>query len=95
MHADIWPDRIDLHIDISEANSLPQKAWDPLLNDLKAEPVPSLTPGGERKAVIGELNRRIHVIVYRTAAMSDEEISRVLAKYRIRASVRSEKSGPT
>jgi hypothetical protein len=95
MHADIWPHRIDIHVDISEANSLSQQAWDPLLNDLKAESVPPLTPAGERTAVIGEPDGRMHVIVYRTTPMSDEEVTRVLAKYRIRASVRSEESGPT
>ena len=95
MHADISPHRIDIHIDISQANSLPREAWGRLLDDLKAEHVPSFTPVGERKAVIAEPDGRIHVIVYRTTPMSDEEITRVLAKYRIRASVRSEGSRPT
>jgi hypothetical protein len=94
MHADIWPDRIEIHIDILETNSLRQEEWDPLFNDLKAEHVPSLTPVGERKAVTGGLDCRIDVTVYRTALMSDEEITRILAKYRIRPNVRSEKSGP-
>jgi hypothetical protein len=33
MHADIWTHRID----ILGANSLPQDAWGPLLNDLKEQ----------------------------------------------------------
>jgi len=95
MFADIWPDRIEIHIDILETNSLRQEEWGPLFDDLKAEPVPSLTPVGERKAVTGGLDHRIDVTVYRTVPMSDEEIARILAKYRIRANVCSEKSGPT
>ena len=94
MHADIWPDRIAISIDILEANSLRQEELQSLLTDLKAEHVPSFTPVGERVAVTAGLDHRIDVTVYRTAPMSDEEITTILAKYRIRPNPRSEKSSP-
>ncbi|MGA3328691.1 MAG: hypothetical protein ABSF45_29940 [Terriglobia bacterium] len=94
MYADIWPDRIVIHADILEPNSLRQEEWAPLLTDLKAEHVPSFTPVGERIAVTAGLDHRVDVTVYRTAPMSDEEITAILAKYRIRPNVRSEESSP-
>ena len=94
MNADIWPDRIEIRGDILETNSLRQEEWGPLFDDLKAEHVPSLTPVGERMAVTGGLDHRINVTVRRTALMSDQEITRILAKYRIPANMCSDKFGP-
>lgn len=94
MYADIWPDRIDIRVNLLETNPLPQEAWGLLLNDLKAKHVPSFTPLGERIAVTGGVDYRIYVTVHRTALMSDEEITRILTKYRIRANIPSDKSGP-
>lgn len=83
MHATIWPHRID----ILGTNSFAKDAWEPLLNDLKAEHVPSATPIGKRMAVTIGPNGRVDAFVYRTTPMPDEEVIRILAKHGIPATI--------
>jgi hypothetical protein len=83
MRATILPHRID----ILGANSLPKQEWEPLLNDLKAVHVPSATPVGKRMAVTLGPSGRTNAFVYRTTAISDDEVVRILAKYSIAASI--------
>jgi hypothetical protein len=85
MHATVWPNRID----ILGASGLAKNAWEPLLDDLKAEHVPGLTPTGKRLSAVISPNGRSDVFIYRTAAVSDEETLRVLGKYGIEASLGS------
>jgi hypothetical protein len=82
MEANIWPHRID----ILGAN-LPKEAWEPLLNELRAEHVPSLTPTGKRLSVFVSPKGRVDAVIYRTAPMPDEEIARILEKRGIPASI--------
>ena len=90
MRATIWPHRID----ILGANSLAQWGWEPLLNDLKAEHVPSATPVGKRMAVTLGPSGRTDAFIYRTTPIPDDQVIRILAKYGIDASVGVE-SAPT
>jgi hypothetical protein len=83
MRAVIWPHRID----ILGAQFVPREAWDPLLNDLRAEHVPSYTPTGKRLAVFGSRDGQINAFVYRTAPLRDEDVIKVLAKHGISASI--------
>jgi hypothetical protein len=87
MHATFWKHRID----IFDAGSLPKQAWEPLLDELKAEHVPSATPIGKRMAVASGSSEGIYTaFIYRTMAIPDEELARILDKYGIPASVGSE-----
>lgn len=90
MRATIWPHRID----ILGANSLAQRGWEPLLNDLKAEHVASATPVGKRMAVTLGPSGRTDAFIYRTTPIADDQVIRILAKYGIAASVGVE-SAPT
>lgn len=87
MHAVVWKHRID----IFGAQALPKDKWDPLLNELKAEHVPSATPPGKRAAVVGGPGGQTDAFVYRTADMADEEVIRILDKYGITAKIGAEK----
>lgn len=87
MHATIWKDRID----ILGSESLPKEKWEPLLDELKAEHVPSFTPVGKRMAIC-VTSGRTDCFIYRTTDMSDEEIIRILRNYGIPASIGSEKA---
>ena len=87
MDAFVWPHRID----ILGANSLAQQQWEPLLNELKAEHVPSATPVGKRMAVVLGPDGRTDAFVYRTAPMPDDEVVCILAKYGIVARIGVEK----
>jgi hypothetical protein len=86
MHATIWQNRID----ILGAESLPKEKWVPLLDELKAEHVPSATPVGKRMAIFATPSGRTDAFIYRTTDMADEEIIRILGKYGIPAGVGSE-----
>jgi hypothetical protein len=86
MQATIWAHRID----ILGANSLPKKMWEPLLNELKAEHVPSATPVGKRMAATLGPNGRTDAFIYRTVAVADEEVVQILGKYGIPASIAPE-----
>ncbi|MGH9711762.1 MAG: hypothetical protein ACRD5M_00475 [Candidatus Acidiferrales bacterium] len=91
MRATIWPHRID----ILGANWLPQQAWEPLLNDLKAEHVPSATPVGKRMAVTLGPNGRTDAFVYRTTPIADAKVVRILQKYGIASSIGVENAPST
>lgn len=87
MHATVSQHRIE----ILDAGSLPKQAWDPLLDELKAEHVPSATTVGKRMAVVpGPSGGMYAAFIYRTTAIPDEELIRILKKYGIPASVGSE-----
>jgi hypothetical protein len=79
-----------VRIDIFGVESLPRERWEPLLDELKAEHVPSATPAGKRHAIFPTASGRTDAFVYRTTDMADEEIIRILEKYGIPASVGSE-----
>lgn len=83
MRATIRPERID----ILGASGLPSSKWDTLLDDLKAEQVPGLTPTGKRVSAVVGPSGRIDAFIYRTATMLDAEIIRILAAYGIEATV--------
>lgn len=78
MRAIVWRHRID----ILGSESLPKEKWDPLLDDLKAEHVPSVTPTGKRVAIVSS-SAGVDAFVYRTANMTDDEIVRILDTYGI------------
>ncbi len=88
MHAVVWPNCID----IFGAGALSQETWERLLDELKAEHVPSLTPTGTRMSVGQTAKGQTNVTVYRTAAMLGQEIIRILERYGIEARVGSGKS---
>jgi len=90
MRATIWPDRID----ILGADSLPRQKWEPLLNDLKAVHVPSVTAVGKRMAVTVGRSGRTDASVYRSTPIPDNEVIRILAKYGITASIGVENGPP-
>jgi hypothetical protein len=65
-----------------------------MLDELKAEHVPSATPVGKRMAVAPGLGIGMYTaFIYRTTAVQDEELVRILEKYGIPASVGSATSG--
>lgn len=86
MRAIIHPNRID----ILGCQGLAKDAWEPLLNELKAEHVPEATPEGKRMAVFGRPNGTTDAFIYRTSDQSEPEIEQILAKYGI--SVEKKKS---
>jgi hypothetical protein len=86
MHATVRPNRID----ILGAGAVAKGVWEPLLNELKAEHVPSLTPTGKRMSVVLSPNGRLDAFIYRTNAMPETRVIRILGKYGIQASVGSE-----
>lgn len=87
MEATIWPDRID----ILGAGALPNELWKPLLDDLKAEHVPGLTPTGKRMSVVVSPTGGTDAFIYRTASIPDDEVIRILSNYGIPGSIGSEK----
>jgi hypothetical protein len=64
-----------------------EEAWTPLLDDLKAEHVPGVTPAGKRMTMVVEEGGRIVAFIYRTAPLRDEEVVRILAKHGIPANL--------
>jgi hypothetical protein len=93
MKATVWPHRID----ILEADSLPRETWEPLLNDLKAEPIPGFTPSGKRVALSAARAPRggTDAFIYRSTNMSDDEVIRILGTYGIAATVGAGDASPT
>lgn len=87
MNAIVWHHRIDIH-----GATLLQEQWDRLLDELKAEHVPSLTPVGKRMAVVLAPTGRIDAFIFRTQSIPDEEILQILSKHGIEASIGAEKS---
>jgi len=81
MHAIVRPSRID----IEGANAVEAEVWQPMLDELKAEHVPGLTPTGKRMMVAVGPSGRINGFIYRTTAMADEDVVRILRKYGIDA----------
>jgi len=65
--------------------SLPKESWEPLLDELKAEHVPSLMQQGKRSSVVVGPTGRVDAFIYRTTPMPDEEVVRILGKHGIRA----------
>jgi hypothetical protein len=86
MKAEVLPNRID----ILGASALRREAWEPLLNRLKAEHVPSFTPTGKRMCVVVGPTGRLDAFIYRTAIMSDKEVVHILKENGIPADI-----GPT
>ncbi len=90
MRAVIWKHRID----ILRADQLPNEKWDGLLDELKAEHVPSATPIGKRLAVVGVSAGGTVAFIYRTSDMPDEQVVEILRKHGIPASIGSEDAAP-
>ena len=88
MHATVWPNRID----ILGASAAGREVWEHLLDELKAEHVPALTPTGKRMSLALNPNGRLDAFIYRTTAMPDAKVIRILGKYGIQASVSSEQA---
>jgi len=88
MDATVWHDRID----IFGAGTLRKETWERLLDELKAELVPSFRLTGKRMFVDESAKGRTNAIVYRTGAIPDQKIIRILARYGIDASVGPEES---
>ncbi|TAN23070.1 MAG: hypothetical protein EPN33_06150 [Acidobacteria bacterium] len=74
----------ETRIDILGAHRLPKQAWEPLLDDLKAEYVPGATPDGKRRAVFAAPDGGFDAFIYRMSGQADSEIVGILAKYGIR-----------
>lgn len=91
MQAIVWHHRID----ILRANSVPKEVWESLLNELKAEHVPSFTPVGKRMAAAVGPTGRVDAFVYRTAPIADDEVIHILAKYGIAARIGVENAPST
>lgn len=89
MYAIIRPTRID----IEGANAVAAEVWQPMLDELKAEHVPGLTPAGKRMMVAVSPSGRMDGFIYRTTAMADEDVVQILRKYGIDASAVSDLAG--
>jgi len=59
------------------------------LNELKAEHMPGLNPTGKRMTAAVGATGRMDALIYRTGS-TNEEVTRVLAKYGIEASTEAE-----
>jgi len=70
MHAIVRPSRID----IEGANAVAAEVWQPMLDELKAEHVPGLTPTGKRMMVAVGPSGRMDGFIYRTTVMADEDV---------------------
>jgi hypothetical protein len=84
MHAIVRPHRID----ISGRNDLARTSWTAMLDELKAEHVPSQTPIGERMLVIHGA-----IFIFRINDlfdMPDAEVVRILERYGIEANIDAE-----
>jgi hypothetical protein len=90
MRAVVWPHRIDFLGARAEGGGF---SWEPLLDDLKAEHVASVTPHGKRLSVVLNPQGRLDAFVYRTARMSDDEVIHILNEHGIEASVGRESEG--
>jgi hypothetical protein len=86
MEAHVYRHRIH----ILGSSSVARDTWEPLLDDLKAEHVTGLTPHRKRIAVAVNPKGRIDAFIYRTKPMPDDEIVRILGKYGIPATVKTE-----
>ena len=86
MNATVWHHRIDIH-----GATLSQEEWNRLLDELKAEHVPSLTPPGKRMAAVLAPQGRMDAYIYRTQPIPDENVVRILSNYGIEASIGTEK----
>jgi hypothetical protein len=85
-HAIVRPTRID----IKGATAVPTESWQPMLDDLKAEHFPGFTPNGKRMMVALGPSGRMDGFIYRTTAMPDEDVVRILQKYGIEANVETD-----
>lgn len=88
MRAIIYPDRIV----ILGTQILPKESGEPLLDELRAEHVPSWTPVGKRHVVVPGKAGATDTVIYRTHDIPDKEITRILAKHGIPASIEHYKS---
>jgi hypothetical protein len=86
MHAIVRPSRID----IEGANAVEAEVWQPMLDELKAEHVPGLTPTGKRMMVAAGPSGRIDGFIYRTTPTADEDVVRILRKYGIDANTEAD-----
>ncbi len=86
MHAIVRPTRID----IEGANAVETESWQPMLDELKAEHVPGLTPNGKRMTVAVAPGGRMDGFIYRTTSMADQDVIRILQKYGIEANVETD-----
>ena len=78
----------DIRIEILRPERLPKEQWEPLLDELGAEPSAG-TPAGKRHAIFPDQSGEMRAYIYRTTDMADEEIVRILGKYGIPATVGS------
>ena len=83
MHAIVRPSRID----IEGANAVAAEVWQPMLDELKAEHLPGLTPTGKRMMVAVGPSGRMDGFIYRTTVTADEDVVRILTKYGIDANM--------
>jgi hypothetical protein len=83
MRATIWPGCIDIYA----VRAMSEETWERLLDELKAEDVPPLTPAGKRMSIMQTANGQTNATVYRNAGMPDQEIIRIFRKYGIEATV--------
>jgi len=82
MNAIVWPNRIDIL-----GSTLEKRLWEPLLDELNAEHVPSFTPTGKRLSVVVSPRGRLDAFIYRTRQIGDDVVIRILAKYGIPAAL--------
>jgi hypothetical protein len=61
-----------------------------MLDELKAEHVPGLTPNGKRMMVAVAPGGRMDGFIYRTTSMTDQDVIRILRKYGIEANAESD-----
>jgi hypothetical protein len=80
MEAKVWRNRIDILGAVLPKNEILQA----LLDELKAEHVPAF-PTGKRMSVVVAPNGRIDALIFRTTAMPDKKVIRILEKYGIPA----------
>jgi hypothetical protein len=85
MRATVWPHRID----ILGASGASKELWE-LLDELKPQHVPPVTPTGKRLSVVLNPEGRLDAFICRTPVLPDEEVIRILSKYGIEGSIGSE-----
>jgi len=90
MNATVWHHRIDIR-----GATLSREEWNRLLDELKAEHVPSLTSSGKRVTVVLAPQDSMDAFIYRTQSTSDEEVVRILSKHGIEASIGTKQSENT
>jgi hypothetical protein len=74
MYAIVYSARIDLYL----GNTLSEERLELLLDDLKAEHVPSLMPHGRRSVTAVDSAGRMITFVQRTSNLTDSEIADIL-----------------